>query len=424
MPSPAYVAYCRAFQTVMRGASYLLPWRKPRILGNYAQMTQALGRRNIASVLLVTDGGLVSIGLNTELEQALTDASIACHRFDQVVPNPTIGNVEDALHLYRSQGCQAIVALGGGSPMDCAKAVAARLARPTRTVRGLGGLLKVHARIVPFVAIPTTAGTGSETTVAAVISDPVTHEKYSINDPSLIPHYALLEPRLTAGLPPHITAATGMDALSHAVEAYIGHANTRQTRQDALTATALVFDNLRQAVNHGDDLQARANMQQAAYLGGTAFTRAYVGYIHAMSHQLSGLYGTVHGVGNTMLMPHVLEAYGAAAHKPLADLAVAAGLVDHVDNSVQRVGESQAVAAVDGPEIDDGITYADAAQAFIQAIRDLAAAVNLPTTEPKLREEDIPTLTQRALKEGNPVYPVPVIFGKTEIAALYRKAMG
>jgi len=389
-------AYCRAYQAAMRTAAHFMPWRTPRVLSDYGELRDDLRAHGIQSVLVVSDPGLVKAGLVGSLEDSLREAGFTVSTYADTAAGPTTEDVARGLDIYRENNCRGIVALGGGSPMDCAKGIAARVAKPDKTIAQLRGQLKVRSGVPYLAAIPTTAGTGSETTVAAVITDPETHEKGAINDPALIPQAAVLDPRLTEGVPPKVTAATGIDALSHAVEAYIGQSNTYETRKDALIATRLIFKWLPVAVADGHNLEARAAMQKAAFLAGAAFTRAYVGYVHAASHQLSALYGTVHGVGNGALMPHVLEMYDGAADKQLADLGRAAEI----------------------PGWDDG-TDAEKAQRFIAAVRNLTADIGLPLTLPEIKQEDIPELARKAAKEGNPLYPVPRIWNIPEFEKLY-----
>lgn len=253
-------------------------------------------------------------------------AGVEYHVYDGVQPNPTIDNIEDAYKMYRDNHCEGFVAFGGGSSMDCAKIAAARVVRPNKSVPKMRGLLKIMKKLPPFFAVPTTAGTGSETTLAAVISDPRTHEKYPINDPVLIPRYAVLDAELTVGLPKSITSTTGMDALTHAVEAYIGHSNTKDTADKARKAVRMIFDNLQVAYEDGHNIEARSNMLLASYYAGVAFTRAYVGYVHAIAHNLGGMYGVAHGLANAVILPYVLEYYGESAHKRLAELADLTGI--------------------------------------------------------------------------------------------------
>lgn len=280
--------------------------------------------------------------------------------------------------------------------MDCAKAVGARLVRPRKPLNRMEGLLHVLHRLPLLIAVPTTAGTGSETTLAAVITDEKTHHKYPINDFSLIPHYAVLDPDVTLNLPPQLTATTGMDALTHAVEAYIGRSTTRATRAAAVEAVRLIFANLPEAYFNGHDREARANMLRAAYLAGTAFTKSYVGYVHAVAHSLGGRYGIAHGLANSVLLPVVLKAYGPAAWKKLAELARAAGVSDAPGDR-------------------------EAAEAFIACIEAMNAAMDIPETLPGIRSEDIPQLARYADHEANPLYPVPVLWGPEKLADLYKQ---
>ena len=394
-----YKMYCRLYQFIFRCASAFLPWRRPEILCSFDALSEILRKKKVASVLLVTDSGLVKIGLHIPLVQNLEGKHIRCIVYDKTQQNPTIDNIEEALALYKKEACTAIIAFGGGSPIDCAKGVGARVVRPKTSISKMRGQLKVLKRIPLLVAIPTTAGTGSETTLAAVITDSRTHEKYAVNDPALFPHFALLIPELTVGLPPFLTACTGMDALCHAVEAYIGHSNTRGTRKDALKATELIFENLWPAFSDGQNLTARKNMLDAAFLAGAAFTRAYVGNIHAMAHTLGGQYGTPHGLANAVIMPYLLEIYGEKAYKRLSEMAEAAGIAEKQASTKEN------------------------AEKFITAIRDMNDRMGIPDKISELKAEDIPTLARRAVREANPLYPVPVIFNRNEMEKIYYKLL-
>lgn len=288
-----YRFYCRLYQWVLKLGTFLLPWRKPELLSgeeSLKKLPKLINNLKIESVLIVTDKGITSIKLMDAFLQGLQDENINFFIYDKTVPNPTIDNIEEALQMYKANQCQGIVAFGGGSPMDCAKGVGARVAKPRKTIPQMKGLFKVMKKLPPLFMVPTTAGTGSEATLAAVVSNSETHEKYALMDISLIPHYAVLDPLLTVNLPPHITAATGIDALTHAVEAYIGKSNTRETRECSKEAVKLIFENLFEAYSNGSNLTARKNMQTAAYLAGIAFTRAYVGNVHAIAHTLGGFY--------------------------------------------------------------------------------------------------------------------------------------
>ncbi|MCM3764675.1 iron-containing alcohol dehydrogenase [Neobacillus niacini] len=393
-----YELYCRTYQGTMKMASYVLPWREPVLLqgeNSLAKLPKLIKTKNLESVLIVTDQGITSIGLMDDFLEGLKAEGIKFFVYDKTVPNPTIDNIEEAYQMYKANQCQGIVAFGGGSPMDCAKGVGARAAKPNKSIPKMKGVLKVLKSIPPLFAIPTTAGTGSEATLAAVVSNSQTHEKYAIMDTSLIPHYAVLDPLLTIGLPPHITAATGIDALTHAVEAYIGKSNTKSTTRWSIEAVKLTFDNLYECYENGTNVTARTNMQRAAYLAGMAFTRAYVGYVHAIAHTLGGFYSVPHGLANAIILPYVLEYYGESVHKPLAELADVVGL--GVPSYTEELK----------------------AKKFIKAVKQLNKKMNIPEKVSGIVDSDIPLMVERALKEANPLYPVPKILCKDDLLKLY-----
>ena len=303
-------AWCRTYQTVFRIALPILPYTEPRILEHAEDVPAVLQKRSIQKVLIVTDPGIARLGLTAPLETALACRGIGVTVYAETRANPTVSNVEEAASLYRESACQAIIGFGGGSAMDCAKGVGARIAQPNKPINKMRGLLRIHRRLPLLIAVPTTAGTGSEVTLAAVITDDETHYKYPINDFVLIPRFAVHDPEFTRGLPASITGQTGMDALTHAVEAFIGRSTTPYTRKMARQAVQLIHDNLLEAYEHGDDMRARRNMLSAAYKAGVAFTRSYVGYVHAIAHSLGGRYGIPHGLANAIILPHMLRAYG------------------------------------------------------------------------------------------------------------------
>lgn len=398
--NPIKAIYCRSVQAVLRAALPVLPYREPQVFHSCGELSTVFQKENIRRVLIVTDTGIVRSGIAAQLEAVLDEDDISYAVYDQTRPNPTVVNVEQALSLYRRYRCQALIAIGGGSSMDCAKAVGARLARPGTPLGKLKGTLRILRPLPTLIAIPTTAGTGSETTLAAVITDTQAQHKYVMNDFVLIPKYAVLDARLTLSLPPHLTATTGMDALTHAVEAYIGRSTTRQTRQEALEATRLVFANVERAYRNGKDYEARSNMLTAAYRAGIAFSRSYVGYVHAVAHSLGGQYNIPHGLANAVLLPNVLESYGSCIHRKLHDLAVAAGVAS--------------------PQEED----AGAAAKFIRAIRQLNARMGIPETLEGIRPEDIPVMAAHAEKEANPLYPVPRLMTREELTFFYEQVAG
>ena len=394
-------AFFRAYQSVFKIAMFAFDWSEPETLegpGAIRKLPEFIKSKGVNKVLIVTDKGLMSIHLLDSLFEEMTKAGVEYVVYDGTEPNPSIENIEDARQLYVDNKCEGLIAFGGGSPMDCAKAAGARVANPRIPVRKMRGVLKLVHKLPPLFAVPTTAGTGSEVTLAAVVSDRKTHEKNAINDPRLRPKYAVLDPELTTGLPPHITSTTGMDALTHAVEAYIGRSNVKSTEMFAEKATKMIFESLETAYNDGKNVEARETMLKASYYAGMAFTRAYVGYVHAIAHNLGGFYGIPHGLANAVILPYVLEYYGETAHARLAKLAVIAGV------------------KTDG-------TDKEKAEAFIEAIKQMNKNMNIQDKFDCIKDEDIPTIVKRALKEGNPLYPVPKIMDEADCEAVIRRLM-
>ena len=394
--------YYRLYQGVFRVAVNFLDWTPPKIIsgpGSVKELPSVIKSKGLKKMMIVTDKGLMSLNLLDGLFEGLKAEGIDYVVYDKTQPNPSIDNIEEVRSLYLDNGCEGFIAFGGGSPMDCAKAAGARVVRPNKTVQKMRGQLKVIKKLPPFFAVPTTAGTGSETTLAAVVTDTKTHEKYALNDPRLRPGYAVLDPELTVGLPPHITSTTGMDALTHAVEAYIGHSNTKETSAKAEQATKMIFENLETAYNNGSDIHSREQMLLASHYAGIAFTRAYVGNVHAIAHNLGGFYGVPHGLANAIILPYVLDYYGDTAYERLARLSEFAGVAK------------------------DGQSDEEKAKAFIQEIRDMNARMNIPDKIDKIQESDIPTIAQRALKEANPLYPVPKIMDLEDCMGVIRRLM-
>ena len=393
--NPLKKAYCRMLQSVLKAALPFLPYRKPEIIHSVHGIPQILEKKKCDHVLIITDTGIIRHGLITRLEDTQDRHFIPYIIYDGTVANPTTTNVNEALALYHEYDCNAIIGFGGGSSIDCAKAVGARVAKPHQSLAKMKGILKVHKRLPLLIAIPTTAGTGSETTLAAVITDAETRHKYPINDFPLIPQVAVLDPKVTASLPPALTATTGMDALTHAVEAYIGNSTTAGTRADALFAVKMICENIDRAYCDGSDLGARKNMLLAAFSAGCAFSKSYVGYVHAVAHSLGGEYNVPHGLANAVLLPFVLESYGHTIDAKLHQLAIAAGVAD------------------------EAATESQAATQFIQAIKDMKKRFSIGDTIPQIREEDIPKLASYAEKEANPLYPVPVLMDARQLELFY-----
>ena len=382
-------AYYRSFQLLFNYGARCLKWRKPLVErgpGRFRMMPELLRREGVKKPLIVS-GPNVRRMLLPPLLEAMDAADMHYALFSQVESNPSSATCEAIRDTYLANGCDSFIAVGGGSPMDAAKGAAALVARPRKTVRSLSGLLKLGRAIPTLIAVPTTAGTGSETTIAAVITDSETHHKAAIMDLHLIPKYAVLDPELTVALPPHTTATTGMDALTHAIEAYLCWTyNTKESYRLAEEAVSLIFQYLERAYRDGQDLEAREKMLEAAFKAGFAFTRAGVGNVHAIAHTLGGLYGTAHGLANAVILPIVLEDYGSKVYPKLARLADIAGV--------------------------GGRNEAEKAQGFIREIRAMNARFELPTGFDFIQEKDIDTMITWALKEANPVYPVPVVYDR------------
>ena len=387
--------YCRTFQLGFRVMLPLLPYREPVILESNNAVVEMLQSHNKQNVFLVTDKTIRGLGITKALESAIVEKNIKLTVFEDVLPNPTISMVESALDVFKNNMCDCIIALGGGSVIDCAKVVGARAVYPEKPVQKMKGLLKINRKLPLFLAIPTTAGTGSETTLAAVITDDKTHHKYPINSFPLIPHYALLDYNLILGLNQKITSTTGMDALTHSIEAFIGKSTTKFTRDCALQSIKLVYENLKECFDNGKNKEARQNMLKASYLAGVAFTRSYVGYVHAVAHSLGGLYGTPHGYANAIIMPYVLKAYGKSVYKKLHSLGIAAGVCAEEDS------------------------YEAGAKKFIAAIEALNEKMNIPNKIAGIKKEDIKIMAKYAEREANPLYPVPKLMTQKELENFY-----
>lgn len=386
-------AYYRVRQAVMNIVIRILLKKNQKVIsgeGSLVRVAGSLKKNGKKSVLVVTIPEFITWGTLDEFFKALEDNGVKLNLYAEVSSEPTVELVEKGVKLYREGKCDAIVAIGGGSVLDCAKAIGARITRPDKTIRDLRGTLKIRKKLPEFYAAPTTAGTGSETTAVFVITDTIdgTHYKYSVNDFCLVPEYAVLDPMLTRGLPPKVTAYTGMDALTHAVESYTNKWPSKYVKEKAITATKLIFENIYEAYEHGDNLKARENMLMGSYCAGVAFTTNFVGYVHAIAHGIGGLYGIPHGEANAIVLPYVLEAFGSSVYKSLGELGREVGI--------------------------DGESDREIAGKFIEAIKDFNSRMGIASRVEALREEDFEELIKRAIKEANPLYPTPEIWGHDE----------
>lgn len=390
---------CRIYQKALFVAQIFLPIKEPKVIsGDSAlnELAEEIQKNSHERVLIITQMPLLAIDEVQNFIRILSEKSIQYEIFKDTLSNPTIEQIETVKDLYLSFQAQALIALGGGSAIDLAKGVGARIARPDKSITQMKGILKVGKKIPTLYAIPTTSGTGSEATLACVVTDSSTSEKYAINDPVLIPKYAVLDPRLLIGLPKDLTATTGMDALTHAIEAFIGKSNTKKTKANAVDAIHLIFDNLLLSYTEPSNLVYRSNMQLAAYKAGLAFTKAYVGNVHAIAHTLGGMYHIPHGLANAVILPHVLEFYNHKINSSLVKLA-----------KITNIGSNQ-------------MTNHDRSQLFIEKIKSMNQVMSIPQSfDEIIKEKDLDLLISRAMKEANPLYPVPVIMDKKAFLRIY-----
>ncbi len=344
-------------------------------------------------VLIVTDEFLGGSGILDGIKAKLEETGVAFAVFDGVLPDPAFDQVQQGEAVLRTEQCEAVIAVGGGSVLDAAKMIAMLHTNPG-TLDDFDGIQKAKRPGLPLFAIPTTAGTGSEITLAAVITDPVAHRKVPVVDSKMIPGYVALDPEIMKGMPPGITAATGMDALTHAVESYLSKASTESTEVQAKAAVRLIFRYLVRAYHDGSDMEARDAMGVAAFYAGSAFGRTSVGYVHGIAHQLGRVCGTPHGNANAMVLPEVLAAYGDCVHARLAELARLVGIGNPGDGEAQLAGQ------------------------FIQAITDMRAEMQMPTKPKDLRAVDVPGIIDEAVKETGGLYPVPRYMSEEEIRSI------
>jgi alcohol dehydrogenase len=389
---------------IMRAAGVvtgMLPIPQPVLLvgpGSSRRLGEAIAGFGHRRVMVVTDKVVAGLGLHAGLVEALQAGGVEHVLYDGVSPDAPIPEIERGVEIYRDNRCQALVAVGGGSPMDASKVIAAAVAND-KNPRKLVGYFKGLKTPEPIYAVPTTAGTGSEVTVAAVISDLEAGKKYVVADTRLVPQMAALDPSLMTGLPAHVTAATGMDALTHATEAYLGKWASDHTDRLALAAVRMIYTHLRTACRHGQNLDAREQMSLAATYAGLAFTRANVGYVHAIAHQLGGRYHVPHGLANAIILPEVLKFLYPAVTKRLADLAIRAG--------VGKPGEKETLLA----------------KRFIESVEEMNRDIGIPGTVKELREEDIPAIAKDACKEADTNYPVPRYMSRETCEELLRRLL-
>ncbi len=368
--------------------------------GAALKLCDSIAQFGLKRVLIVSDAVLVKLGVVEPLRAALAAQGVDVAVHDGITPDPTYDVLQRGCEAARAHRADAILAVGGGSVIDAAKIIDAMVVSGKSPAK-LVGMLKVGKPMLPLFAVPTTAGTGSEVTVAAVATDPVKHVKNVVIDPKIVPAAAALDPEITRGMPPHITAATGMDALTHAVESYVNRWPHAETAFHAVSAVRMIFANLPRACADGNDLAAREAMLLASFYAGLAFTKAYVGYVHAFSHKVGGMYGVPHGLGNAILLPHVLDFLKDAplAEQRLAELAVAIG--------AGQASEPRAALA----------------QRFVERVRELNRTVGIPDKLAQLKSADVPEVARAAMIEAHRDYPVPKNMSLVEAEALLKSCL-
>lgn len=402
MKKMLYHIYCRLFQKALFVVSPFMPYKKQRLLTgekSILMLPSIIKEAGKKKICIISDTHVVSLPIVQELLDTLKKEDVSFGIYDSVLPNPTVETIHQAKEFFIASMCDTLVAIGGGSSIDTAKAVGALVAYPNKTLHQMKGLLKVHRPIPYLIAIPTTAGTGSEATVASVITNPSKKEKYAINSFPLIPKVAILDPILTITLPLHLTATTAMDALTHAVEAYISKSTNSYSAKACIDATTIIFKEIEKVYNNPKDIASRQMMLIASYRAGEAFTRSYVGNVHALSHPLSANYNIPHGLANAIVLPHVLSYYGEKVYKSIASLARLSQVVE--------MGKS-----------DEETT-----KLFIQKIEKLNKAFSIGHQFKEIKEKDLDSMILHALKEANPLYPVPLIFDEEDCRSVYHLMM-
>lgn len=373
-------------------------YMQPKIIkGEHAllDLVDVLKEKHLTHYMIVTTPGFIKRGTLQLFFDALNQNDIQYSIFHDLKPDPEICDVEKLKEMYINEDCQALIAIGGGSVIDCSKAALACVQMKNLDVKTVLHTGRVSKPLPLLIAVPTTAGTGSEVTAGAVITDPIKKRKYALSHLFLIPKYAVLDASLLTSLPSKMTAYTGMDALTHAIEAYINCFNNRKTNEYALCAIKSIFQYLVPSFEDGLNKHYRLELLEASYNAGVAISNNYVGYVHAIAHGIGGMYHLQHGMINAIILPIVLEEYVSAVVSKLAKIADVVGIT--------------------------GTTDQDKSKQFIQKLKDLNQIFSIPTSIPEIQEEDIHYLAIGAEKEGNPTYPTPVTWDVEQFEKVIRK---
>lgn len=388
----------RVRQAIFSPIQKIQLYMQPRMIkGEHAllDLVDVLKEKHLTHYMIVTTPGFIKRGTLQSFFEALTQNDIQYSIFHDVKPDPEISDVEKLKEMFIKDGCQALIAIGGGSAIDCSKAALACVPMKNLDVKTVLHTGRVSKQLPLLIAVSTTAGTGSEVTAGAVITDPIKKRKYALSHLFLIPKYAVLDASLLTSLPAKMTAYSGMDALTHAIEAYINCFNNRKTNEYALCAIKSIFQYLVPSFEDGLNMQYRLELLEASYNAGVAISNNYVGYVHAIAHGIGGMYHLQHGMINAIILPIVLEEYGGAVVGKLAKIADVVGIT--------------------------GATDQDKSKQFIQKLKDLNQIFSIPTSIPEIQEEDIHYLATGAEKEGNPTYPTPVTWNVAQFEKVIRK---
>lgn len=383
-------------------AARFMPNPRPMVFagsGSSVRLCQLIRGYGVDRVLLVTDAALVKFDLHRQIVEHLQRLGVEVRVFDQVEPNPTEQQMNAGIAIAKAFEANAVLAVGGGSPMDAAKIIAAGVTNDMPIAR-MEGAFKLKKRPLPLFAVPTTAGTGSEVTIAAVVANTEQRRKYTVADTKMVPYATALDPDLMLGLPPHVTAATGMNVLTHAVEAFICTRANESVRINARVAIGLVFKHLRTAYRSGSNVDAREAMAIASYHAGMAISDVAVGYVHAIAHQLGGLYHVPHGLANAVILPHILQFSKDKVITQLAELALLIGAGEETESSIVL------------------------AQRFIDEVRLLSRDLDIPGALPVIESKDVRLIVQRAMTEAFTFFAVPKYMNAEEGARLVYQIKG
>tara|TARA_R110002051_G_scaffold24997_3_gene61433 strand:- start:2285 stop:3610 length:1326 start_codon:yes stop_codon:yes gene_type:complete len=397
-----YVAVAKTRAKVLKAVAYVIPIRRPMLFvgeSSCDELCDMLINEGSTNVFIVTDAVLNKLGIPAKVTDYLDSKNISYKVYDGITPDPTFKVVEEGLRLSVDAKCDSIIAIGGGSVIDAAKMIAMSQGNHCKPQQ-LIGILKARKPSVPLYCVPTTAGTGSEATLGAVVSDDKTHQKALSIDPRMVPLAAAIDPIIMKGMPAHITADTGIDVLTHALEAWMSANASVETDYYAASAVKSVMQNLPIVYKDGGNLKAREAMGIAAHYGGIAFNKAGLGYVHAIAHQLGAYYSIPHGRANAIVLPYVLDVNRQASRKRLAELARKTGMVKD-----GQAGKSNAVIA----------------DHLIAQVRELIATLNIDPTVKDMKTTDFDSIAKAAAKEVSDTYAVPTYLSASEIKDILMK---